>query len=356
MEQIARDYSIIGPEKERAREKGLIDAEWYISPIPRHRLKELMKRKDGPAIRDTFIWLAALIISGYAAYLSWGTWWAVPAFLLYGTLYMTPAVAKWHEFSHGTAFKTSWMNEVMYQVCSFMIMVQATNYRWSHARHHTDTIIVGSDPEINTPRPPVWSKLIIDFFRLKSGPRVLKTQILHCFGHLNEVEKELIPESEYRKLFWESRIYMLTLFSIVVLCIYTGSLLPAMFVGLTLFYGSYLTLLLVFTQHLGLNEDVLDHRLNTRTFYTNPILRFLYSNMNYHMEHHMFPMVPYHALPALHEEIKHDCPPANPSFRTALKEVVVALWRQRKDPSYTINRPLPDSASPFKYDPNSVDE
>jgi fatty acid desaturase len=30
--------------------------------------------------------------------------------------------------------------------------------------------------------------------------------------------------------------------------------------------------------------------------------------MNYHVEHHMFPMVPYHALAPLHQEIKDDMP------------------------------------------------
>jgi fatty acid desaturase len=44
----------------------------------------------------------------------------------------------------------------------------------------------------------------------------------------------------------------------------------------------------------------------------NPISRFLYWNMNYHVEHHMFPMVPYHALPKLHETIKHDLPAPDP--------------------------------------------
>jgi fatty acid desaturase len=62
-------------------------------------------------------------------------------------------------------------------------------------------------------------------------------------------------------------------------------------------------------QHAGLAENVLDHRLNTRTVYMNPISRFIYWNMNYHIEHHMFPMVPYHALPRLHEVIKADLPP-----------------------------------------------
>ena len=66
------------------------------------------------------------------------------------------------------------------------------------------------------------------------------------------------------------------------------------------------------TQHAGLGENVLDHRLNTRTVYMNPVIRFLYWNMNYHVEHHMFPMVPYHRLAELHEEIKHDCAAAVP--------------------------------------------
>ena len=61
-------------------------------------------------------------------------------------------------------------------------------------------------------------------------------------------------------------------------------------------------------QHIGLADNVIDHRLNTRTVYMNPISRCIYWNMNYHVEHHMFPMVPYHALPRLHDLIKHDLP------------------------------------------------
>ena len=86
------------------------------------------------------------------------------------------------------------------------------------------------------------------------------------------------------------------------------------------------------TQHLGLAEDVLDHRLNSRTVYMNPFFRFLYWNMNYHVEHHMFPMVPYHALPKLHEAIKADCPPAYPSTFAAYREIIPALVRQLRDP------------------------
>ena len=83
---------------------------------------------------------------------------------------------------------------------------------------------------------------------------------------------------------------------------------------------------------------MLDHRLNSRTVYMNPINRFLYWNMNYHVEHHMFPMVPFHALPELHAEIKDDLPAPTPSIWAAYKEFVPAILRQRKDPSTSSDR------------------
>jgi fatty acid desaturase len=55
----------------------------------------------------------------------------------------------------------------------------------------------------------------------------------------------------------------------------------------------------------------------------------------------MFPMVPFHALPALHAEIKHDLPAPSAGFAAAFGEFVPVLLRQRKDPEYHIHRQLP---------------
>jgi fatty acid desaturase len=112
-----------------------------------------------------------------------------------------------------------------------------------------------------------------------------------------------------------------------------ASALPAMFIVLPRFYGGPLSQLFNLTQHAGMNEDVYDHRLNTRTVILNPVFSFLYANMNYHIEHHMFPMVPFYRLPELHELINADCPPAYSGLRAAYREIVPALLRQRKDPS-----------------------
>ncbi len=95
---------------------------------------------------------------------------------------------------------------------------------------------------------------------------------------------------------------------VIALAVALGSWLPLLYVGLPSLYGRWLTHYFAFTQHAGLADNVLDHRLNSRTVYMNPVMRFLYWNMNYHIEHHMFPMVPYHALPRLHEELRDDLP------------------------------------------------
>jgi len=112
-------------------------------------------------------------------------------------------------------------------------------------------------------------------------------------------------------------------------------------------YGSFMLQVYGLTQHAGLGENVLDHRLNTRTVKMCFVHRFLYWNMNYHVEHHMFPMVPYHRLPQLHEEIKHDCAPPYPSLWAAWRELVPAILHQLRDQEYFVRRDLLPGAAPF---------
>lgn len=98
------------------------------------------------------------------------------------------------------------------------------------------------------------------------------------------------------------------------------------------------------TQHAGLAENVLDHRLNYRTVTMNGLNRYLYWNMNYHVEHHMFPLVPYQALPRLHELVKADMPTPYTGLVDAWQEIIPTLIKQVKDPAYHIKRKLPAPA------------
>ena len=156
--------------------------------------------------------------------------------------------------------------------------------------------------------------------------------LLHAIGRLTARGATFIPEAERPKVFWIARIQIAIYVGGDRLALATWSILPLMFVGLPSFYGAWLHLLTGYTQHAGLAEDVLDHRLNCRTVYMNPVVRFLYWNMNYHVEHHMFPMVPYHALPALHEEMKADTPRPYNGFWEAYREIIPTLAAPAQGP------------------------
>ncbi|MEO0793865.1 MAG: NADH:ubiquinone reductase (Na(+)-transporting) subunit F [Verrucomicrobiota bacterium] len=338
------DYSLIGTESKRAIEQGLAEADWYTTPIPREELKQLLTRRDWPAIRDCFIYFGLIAFFGVATYSLWGSWWAFLPMMAYGILWASASDARWHESSHGTAFKTDWLNNLLYEVASFMVLRESVPWRWSHTRHHSDTIIVGRDPEIAVPRPPNLRQMLLKCINFQAFRRYLKNITLHSLGRVAAEEAAFIPESEYPKVFLRARIYATIYLAIIALAIVYQTWLPFVFVLGPNLYGAWLMPIYGWTQHAGLAENVLDHRLNCRTISMNFVHRFLYWNMNYHLEHHMFPLVPYHQLPNLHQLIKDDCPAPYPGLIAAYKEIIPTVLRQIKDPGYYVKRSLPASA------------
>jgi fatty acid desaturase len=343
-----RDYSLIGPDAQRAVETGLASAEWYHTDVPRKEMKALMHRNDGPAIRDTIIWLGAMIVLAGAAVWLWPSAWSVPFFLAYGVLYGSAGDSRWHECGHGTAFKTRWMNDAVYQIASFFMMRNPVTWRWSHARHHTDTIIVGRDPEIAVMRPPDLLRLILNFFGIIDVWHALVDMARNAAGIVSAAEKTFIPEQEQPKVIRIARIWVAIYAATAAVAVYTGSILPFLVIGGPRLYGAWHHVMTGLLQHGGLADNVTDHRLNSRTVYMNPVSRFIYWNMNYHVEHHMFPMVPYHALPRLHEMIKHDLPAPNTSILDGYREMLPAFLRQLRYEDHFIKRELPPSAKPYR--------
>lgn len=349
-----RDYSLVGRDTERAVAAGLAAAEWYHTDVPRPVMKELMQRSDGPAIRDTAIWLGLLVVFGAGGVLTWGSWWCVPLFFAYGVLYGSASDSRWHECGHGTAFKTAWMNRAVYQIACFMIMRNPITWRWSHARHHSDTIIVGRDPEIAVMRPPDLIRVLLNFVGIVDAWYAMADMMRNATGNLSAAEKSFIPKAEQPKAVRIARIWCGIYLAVIALCLVTGSILPLMLVGLPRLYGAWHMVLMGLLQHGGLADNVLDHRLNTRTVLINPVSRFIYLNMNYHVEHHMFPAVPYHALPRLHEAIKHDLPPACPSILAGYREMIPAFLRQLRYEDYFVKRELPPTARPYRDELHSL--
>jgi len=314
---------------------------WYKTQIDKAALKQLMQRRDLPAVRDTLLLYGLLAATGGTAAMFGASLLAVPFWLCYGVLYGSAADSRWHEAGHGTAFKTGWMNEIVYQIACFMIMRNPVTWKYSHARHHTDTLIVGRDPEIALMRPPRAIHTILNFFGIPDVIDAIRRMAVHLTGRLSPDEATFIPESHHQKAIMISRIWLAIYAGVGASCILYQIWLPVMLIGTPRLYGAWHFNMTGLIQHGGLDDNVTDHRLNTRTVYMNPVSRFIYLNMNYHVEHHMFPAVPYYNLPALHALVKDDLPPPSKSIWAAYKEMLPILYRQLKGEPVYLVRTLP---------------
>lgn len=345
---MTKDYSLTSETAQAAVRDGVANPTWFRPKIAPDEIRRLREKSDAIPLRDTAVWLGLMALSCAIAIWLWPSWWSAPFWLVYGVLYGSASDSRWHECGHKTAFKTAWMNAVVYQIASFMLIRNPAVWRASHVRHHTDTIIVGRDPEIVAMRPPDLLKIVLNLFGIVDTLQLVKRMFLHASGKLHPEEKTFVSESDVSKVFLVARIWLAIYLVTIGLSIWFGSILPLMVIGLPRLYGAWHHVMTGLLQHLGLAENVSDHRLNTRTVLMNPVSRFIYLNMNYHLEHHMFTMVPYYHLPKLHELIKHDVPAPESSIFAAFKRLVPVLVIQLRYADAVIIPELPKGATPYR--------
>ena len=320
---------------------------WHRCEVDKKQFSALIKKSDWPGIKHVFIYFLSLLFFGYLAFITWGTWWSLAFFLIYGNIYAFSNPI-WHEAGHKTAFKSNYLNNFFYHIGSFMANFEPTRWRWTHFRHHSNTLFT-KDPydfEIEIAKP---TDLLFFITRLIPGGNVLffhKSPVFetmkHAFGITTDVMEESIPDKEKSKCRFVSRIHVLIWISTIISSIVLQSWLPLLYFLLPGWYGNTLFELCGVTQHAGLRNDIKDHRYSTRTVYLNPIFSFLYWHMEYHIEHHMFPTVPSYNLPKLHTMIKDRMPPVKKGLWGAYSEIIPAILKQSRDPNYKINLSVPN--------------
>jgi len=269
--------------------------------ITRDELKSLLKRSNWPAFHRLVIWIAVLTGTTYLVSLAWNSWLIWPAMFLHGIV-LVHHFSLQHECVHYTVFRTRWLNDVVGNVCGFIIMLPNRHFRYEHCDHHTYTQLHGEDPEL-VPMPgsffgyllylsaiPYWKTKFTELFR-------------HIAGRLSAEEKRFVPKPEHKTIIWEARLMAGAYLLIILAMSITGwwDLLWFWFIPLIL--GEPVMRFVRMTEHVG-RPQVKQMSDNTRTNYVSLPWRFLCWNMNYHAEHHYVASVPFHALPRLHEKLK----------------------------------------------------
>ena len=321
--------------------------DWYKPSVDRKKLKEISKRKDWPGLVHFFIYFVSLFVCGYFAYLTWGTLWTILWFFLYGSIFQF-SVSNWHETVHRTAFKTRWINEVFYHISCFMADMEPFRWRWSHTFHHTNTLQTKDDYdyEIQVSRPTELIWFFLNFVPLSDllyPHRLLKFEILkHAFGYLTPVVTIAAPDSQKKNIIWTSRLYVLIWIAVIIVSIVYSTIVPILFIIIPNYYGKPIWFTVNVTQHLAAAIDKKDHRQSAYTVKINPILSFLYWHMEYHLEHHMFPMVPSYNLHKLHNLIKDEIPKPFSSLWAFHRTVMPAVIKMATNPELHYKTNIPN--------------
>jgi len=324
---------------------------WYRTPLDKETLRELLQRSDRKGFQHLIGKLLLVSLTGVGAYWTYSARLPVPVIIL--AIYVHCTIYTFlgpggpvHELCHGTVFKTRFWNEFFLRITSFLSWTNYVFFRTSHAKHHQLTVYEGLDLEIILPQKIRWYSWIQLFTIWVEGIRFfMGNNIRHSFGRLKgEWEKRIFPESRpalRKSLFRWARVTLIGHMVLATIFIVTGNWMLIFFVTFAPFIALWLNVMCGFTQHAGLSSSVPDFRLNSRTVILGPVLRFLYSYMNYHVEHHMYAAVPFYNLPRLRKAIEHDLPRANPGLLAAWKEILPILRRQKEDPSYSWVPELP---------------
>jgi len=326
---------------------------WYKPKIDKKTLKELSKRSDSKGLIDISIFIVALLLSGYLCVVSWGTLWSIPALLLYGNIFYCKIISIQHETNHETYFKTRALNKFFYHITSLLGGFEAVRWKWSHFHHHTYTIFTHEevyDYENNSPKPTEPIRFLLNFLPLGPLINIQKIRhfthfeiIKHSFGIITPVVNITVPEKEIKKIINSSRLYVGFWLIIIASSILFKTWLPIIMLILPPFYGNTILMICGMTQHAGLADNVKDHRKSTRTVILNPFFSFLYSNMEYHIEHHIFPKIPCHNLKAFHQVVKDQMPTPRKGVINAYKEIIPAIFKQAKDKNYYLNVEVPST-------------
>jgi fatty acid desaturase len=270
--------------------------------VPRRRLRQLMARTDLPAWLFLGRHLGFLALTGWLVSLAVGTTWLVPAMMMYG-LGIVHLFAAQHECAHRTAFRTRALNDIVGWVIGAFILLPHVYFRWEHTDHHTFTQQGGRDPQLIA-QPRSLAAYLLYLSTLPYWWGFLRPFARHLVGIIEPGERRFIPASECWKVIWEARV-MFALYvgaAAVSVALHTRVLL--LFWLLPRVLAEPFMRFVRMTEHVGRPVDEPDLLESSRTCLVAPPLRWLAWNMPYHAEHHLSPAVPFHALPALHEQLR----------------------------------------------------
>lgn len=314
---------------------------WYRTKLTPAQQKRLFSRSDFHGAVQTLGYLGLMTATGVGAWYSAGhwPWWAtVGLIFLHGTVsnFLINGV---HELGHGTVFKTRWLNHFFEHVLAFLGWINHENFTNSHIRHHRYTLHPPDDLEVTLPIrfmvKDFVERAVLNYkhipWQFRNNWRIARGKFQGAWEMT--LYPEDAPEKRVAPVRW-ARFLFIGHGLVFLVSLATGQWIIPILVSLNQCYGGALFWLCNNTQHVGLQDNVRDFRLNCRTFTLNPFVSFLYWRMNFHTEHHMYPATPCYRLAELHKAIQHELPPTARGLVGVWNDIIAIQAKQAADPTY----------------------
>jgi fatty acid desaturase len=250
-------------------------------------LEQVEARRHLPILVFPAIWLLAGLVAVNAT--SW--WWRVPAMIVIGMVIHGLGIVM-HEAIHGNLFRRQTPDRWAAVVAGIPALVSGTAYRVTHLAHHRYNR-GERDPD--------------EFAHIFRGRRLQSVAfwVWAVFGLPIFIVH--VAVTAMRRGSWHNRRAVLLEYAILLL-VHAAIWVPVVRAGHLDIMVRAWALPLIATSAIvslrGWSEHMLtrpEHPLTrTRTITSNRVTSFLMLNLNYHLEHHLFPGIPWYNLPRLH--------------------------------------------------------
>ena len=280
-----------GDENQMRRPKNLISQEL---------IQGLQRRRNDIGLVFLAGHLMTLLATGTLVNQAQGSGWWYFALFLHGVC-IVHLFAPFHEATHKTAFASQKLNTLIAGFSGLMIMIPPQYFTMEHAAHHTYTQHPEKDPESIPMSGFFWGYLYyataIPYFK-----GVIKNLSLLPLGKFSSSEKAFIPERHRKTVVRETRLMVVFYICLLVFSVVFQTGVVFWYWLMPRIIAEPLMRLIRISEPASC-EWVTDIRKNTRTTITIKPVCWLAWNMSFHAEHHAIPNMPFHKLPALHQEL-----------------------------------------------------
>lgn len=270
---------------------------------------QFRSRKNQRAMIDL---AARLLLTGASL---WATWFTLNNYSLLLTipaLWLTGSLVNFwgwagigHEFFHSTVFSSRRLNRFFFTFSAMITQSNPGYFTVTHPRHHRQTLSPLDPENQSTVRISSWQIPLLLSFNIFGFLKRLRILFLNSAGYVPDkfVTKFNLSTIETQRIVAGARLILFVQSSLFLLVTLLGQISLAVILLIAPYVNQFTTRSLELLQHKNCEVGSSSPFETTRTLLLPKFLSWLYSNMNFHTEHHLHQGIPYYNLPLASEEL-----------------------------------------------------